>query len=410
MTYFKENASRHNVLPTLSTQTSKVSDSMGLHEMPAVQAPYFYPARDGSNQKCPYLHSAQDGGRTQDQDGNTNREAKRRSTCKVTQRNAQQPPHARASSTKDHAAPNPRSRDRAAGQKDKPEPPGEKQKMSTNRGSPNDTSGEEQPDCDTHQDCATHGEASEHIGIHISSNAHPDCVKGDVKNPHGVTEHEGEPACDTHRERRQEKGRFQQPQALPDEGCRCLANQRTKAPYLYPARDGGNNQPRHENKSREPRACTPPGTAATSINQKYTQNSKWISKSMQTHKSPTRSGKGQRKPPPITKADEPTRSRQLQEPTNSRKKCLANPQRESALTKQDMNGKQQRIDQLPVAATTDRTPPHATAITHQDARNHGATTQSSIPQRKVNHTRSFPWTTTFGDARDAVLPFFSRHI
>ena len=136
MTNNKENASRHNVLPTLSTQTSRVSDSIGLHETPAVQAPYFYPARDGGNQKCSYLYPAQDGGRTQDQDGNTTGEAKRRSTCKVTQRNAQQPPHSRASSTKDHAAPNPRSRDRAAGQKDQPEPPCEKRKMRKTGGSP----------------------------------------------------------------------------------------------------------------------------------------------------------------------------------------------------------------------------------------------------------------------------------
>ena len=108
------------------------------------------------------------------------------------------------------------------------------------------TGGEEQPDCDTPHDCATHGEASEHIGIHTSSNAHPDCAEGNVQNPHGVTVLEGEPACDTHRERKQEKGRFQQPQALPDEGCRCLANQRARAPYLYPARDGGNNQHKPE--------------------------------------------------------------------------------------------------------------------------------------------------------------------
>ena len=105
-----------------------------------------------------------------------------------TQRNAEQPPHARASSTKDHAAPNPRSRDRAAGQKDKPEPPGA-----------NATGSEEQPDCDTPHDCATHGEASEHIGIHTSSNANPDCAERNVQKPHGVTVFDDEPACDTHR-------------------------------------------------------------------------------------------------------------------------------------------------------------------------------------------------------------------
>ena len=103
----------------------------------------------------------------------------------------------------------------------------------------NATGVEEQPVYNTVLACATHGEASEHIGIHTSSNAHPDCAEGNVQNPHDVTVLEGEPACDTHRERRQEKGSFQQPQALPDEGCRCLANPR-----------------------REPRISTPPGTVA----------------------------------------------------------------------------------------------------------------------------------------------------
>ena len=134
-TYFKEHASRHTVLPTLLKQTSKVSDPTGLHEMPAVQAPCFYPARDGGHQRSPCLYPAQDGGRTQDQDGKTKKEATTRSTSKETQRNAEQRTHALASSTKDHAAPNPRSRDRAAGQKDQPEPPGERQKMRTTRGS-----------------------------------------------------------------------------------------------------------------------------------------------------------------------------------------------------------------------------------------------------------------------------------
>ena len=62
--------------------------------------------------------------------------ARTRSTSKETQRNARQPPHAQASSTEDHAAQNPRSRDRAAGQKDQPEPPGEKRKMRKTGGSP----------------------------------------------------------------------------------------------------------------------------------------------------------------------------------------------------------------------------------------------------------------------------------
>ena len=81
--------------------------------------------------------------------------ARTRSTSKETQRNAQQPPHARASSTEDHAAQNPRSRDRAAGQKDQPEPPGEEAEDEKNRRVANATGGEEQPNCDTIQACAT---------------------------------------------------------------------------------------------------------------------------------------------------------------------------------------------------------------------------------------------------------------
>ena len=114
--YFKENASRLRVLPTLS------------HDMPAVGAPYFYPARDGGHQRArtytPPRTAAEPSTRTKN-----NKEARSRSTSKETQRNAQRQQHARASSPQNHAAPNPRSRDRAAGQKDQPEPPGEKQKM-----------------------------------------------------------------------------------------------------------------------------------------------------------------------------------------------------------------------------------------------------------------------------------------
>ena len=246
MKKFTENDSRHNVLPTLSTQTSKVSDSIGLHEMPAVQAPYLYPARDGGNQKCPYLFPAQDGGRTQDQDGNTNGESKRRSTCKVTQRNAQQQPHARASSTKDHAAPNPRSRGQSSGAEGNASATRQETEVEHKARVANATRGEEQPDCDTHQDCTTEGEASEHIGIHTSSNAHPDSPEATVHKPHDVTVLQDEPACDTQMERRQEEGKLQQ-----------LGTFRAKAAAGLQTSD------------REPRIFTPPGTAATtSVNQK----------------------------------------------------------------------------------------------------------------------------------------------
>ena len=118
----------------------------------------------------------------------------------------------------------------------------------------NATSGEDQPDCATHQDCATHGEASEHIGIHTSSNAHPDCVKGNVKNPHAVTEHEGEPACDTHRERTATPGSSGRRLPLP---CKPTHD----SPVFVP-RPGRRQQPTMARKTREPRTSTPPGTAA----------------------------------------------------------------------------------------------------------------------------------------------------
>ena len=92
----------------------------------------------------------------------------------------------------------------------------------------NDTSGEEQSVNDTVHACATHGEASVHIGIHTSSNAHPDCPEAIVDKP------------------RQDEGKFQQLGRLQGEGCRCLANQRQRALYFFPARDGGNNQRKPE--------------------------------------------------------------------------------------------------------------------------------------------------------------------
>ena len=65
-TYFKEHASRHAVLPTLSEQTSKIADPRGLHQKPA---PYFLPRPGRRPPEMPVFVPAQDGGRTQGQDG-----------------------------------------------------------------------------------------------------------------------------------------------------------------------------------------------------------------------------------------------------------------------------------------------------------------------------------------------------
>ena len=158
--------------------------------------------------ECPYLYHAQDGGRTQDQDTKQQRgedtvneqgDAEKRST--TTTRPGLQ-----------HGGP------RGAGPTEQRQSSGTEGNASATRQETavehkprvaNATGGEEQPDCDTIQACATHGEASEHIGIHTSSNAHPDCAEATVHKPHGVTVLDCEPACDTQKERRQEKGKLQ---------------------------------------------------------------------------------------------------------------------------------------------------------------------------------------------------------
>ena len=169
---------------------------------------------------------------------------------------------------------------------------------------------------------------------------------------------------------------FSEAGALPDEGCRCLANQRTRARICTPPRmaattNHGATKQKPESPVFIPRLGRRQQPAQT---RNKTQINERMSMSTQEHKPPTRSGKGQRKPRFFTKAAEPTRSREWQQPTDSRKKCLANPLRARALTKQKMQWKKhQKLDQLPVAATTDRTRQTSdTVITHQDAKNQGS--------------------------------------
>ena len=45
---------------------------------------------------------------------------------------------------------------------------------------------------------------------------------------------EGDQACDTQTERREEKGDLQNAGSDPDEGCRCLANQQQVVPTSPP--------------------------------------------------------------------------------------------------------------------------------------------------------------------------------
>ena len=106
---------------------------------------------------------------------------------------------------------------------------------------------DEPPVYNTVHACATHGEASVHIGILTTSNAHPDCPEAIVDTT------------------RQDEVKLQHLGRLQGEGCRCLANHPERAPYLYPARDGGNTTMARKTKKKnsEPRIYTPPGTAAS---------------------------------------------------------------------------------------------------------------------------------------------------
>ena len=213
-----------------------------LHEMPVVQAPYFYPARDGGKHqqtrtnkyrrlpvvRAPYFYPAQDGGRPQDQDGKTSREAPRQSRCKVTQRNAQQPPNARASSTKDHTAPNPR-------QKDKPELPGERQKVSTNRGSPMTPAGKNSRTVTPLMPVPPTEKQ-----VHTLAFIPPATYIRTVSKGTSIT-------CTVNPSRR--KGEFSNPRHLRTKAAAALqTNARQTTPYLYPARDGGNNPTWRQNK------------------------------------------------------------------------------------------------------------------------------------------------------------------
>ena len=198
-----EHASRHEKMPTLSEKPA-VRD-VRIKVMPAVRAPYFYPARDG--------------GRPQDQNETTHRRGHGQE-----QGNANAP-RQKTRPGLQHIGPR-RAEPTEQGQSSGAEGPAkDTRREAEDEHNPrihNATDVEEQPDCDTVHACATHGEASVHIGILTTSNAHPNCPEAIVDNT------------------RQDEVKLHHLGRLQGEGCRCLANQREGAPYLYPARDGGN--------------------------------------------------------------------------------------------------------------------------------------------------------------------------
>ena len=228
-----------------------------------MRAPYFYPARDGGNHqqtrtskyrrlpavRAPYFYPARDGGNHQQTRTNKYRRyasvmspvfiprpgrrqtpepEKRHRSEDTGKRNAENAQRQQTRPGLQHRGPR-RAVLTEQGQSSGAEGPAKAtRREAEEENNPrvlNATGVEEQPVYDTHQDCATHGKASEHFGTHTSINAHPDCAEATVHKPHGVTVLAGEPACDTHRERKQEIGKLQKAGALPDEGCRCLANQ-----------------------------------------------------------------------------------------------------------------------------------------------------------------------------------------
>ena len=137
--------------------------------------PYFYPARDGSNQKCPYFVLRPGRRQNQDQDGNTNRRGEE--TVNV-QGDAEKRTSTTTRTGLQHEGPRgaePTEQGQSSGAEGQARATWQETEVEYKPRVANATSGEDQ------RDCATHGEASEHIGIHTSSNAHPDCVKGDVK-------------------------------------------------------------------------------------------------------------------------------------------------------------------------------------------------------------------------------------
>ena len=85
------------------------------------------------------------------------------------------------------------------------------------------TNEEQQPDCDYVRACATCGELAD-SGQNSASDAHPDCDVASVLTRRDENVVKGDPACDTQLERIDEIGEQMGDRAVPEEGCRCLAN------------------------------------------------------------------------------------------------------------------------------------------------------------------------------------------
>ena len=80
-----------------------------------------------------------------------------------------------------------------------------------------------------------------HNGIPTTSNAHPDCPEATAENT------------------RQEEGELEHLDRLQGEGCRCLANQRARAPYFVPRPGRRQHQEWRDKQTKSPVFVTRPG-------------------------------------------------------------------------------------------------------------------------------------------------------
>ena len=304
------------MLPTLSNaRTQQIVDRIGLHEMPDAQAPYFYPARDGGNQRSPCLYPAQDGGKSQDNDGN-NRETKAQATTGIhtdKRSNNHQtpgPPARRATPRRTHGAREEQRRKRTC------------QSQSARGGRRTTTRGMRLPPAVKNSLTVTPSKpvpakerqlttlATAPPTTHIQTVPKPPFAKRTVRPCSMV----GQPVAPK-KERREEKGKRQNAGAIPD-GAAAALQTNMRAPYLYPARDGGIKPAQTSN-------------IDPNLRGKHISRHAEESRNPRTHRPHARPGEGPRKPRADTKADGSTKSRDWKKRSEPGKKCLANPLRET---------------------------------------------------------------------------------
>ena len=166
--------------------------------------------------------------------GITERHGHRRPQRSTRGKRSEQPPNARASSTKDHAVQNPRSRDEQR-RKRTCQSHSARKEDEHNRETPLPPTIKNSPTVTPSESVPSTERAVEHIGSDTSDAAH--CAKAIIRTAHGGTVLDGDPDCGTERVRSDEIG------ILQNAGTKAAAALQTdvRAPYLHPAREGGQN-------------------------------------------------------------------------------------------------------------------------------------------------------------------------